>query len=154
MTRRILGSVVVALMFMVGSSSASIFCASTNSVAAVTATPLEIVRQCCTTAPFSSARRIAIFFNAECSVDALDFITFVDTDIQVDGVEISPTIGNDNALCTSRGRPVLDGWVSAETNAVAGVGVGPHTICVTAQLLNFSAGDSFRLDDSTLIVMD
>jgi hypothetical protein len=44
--------------------------------------------------------------------------------------------------------------VSASTNAAVTVGPGVHRICATTRLINFIAGESYRIDDSSLIVMD
>jgi hypothetical protein len=45
--------------------------------------------------------------------------------------------------------------VSASTNAVATLeGGSAHTICATVILRNFNQGESYRIDDSTLIVVD
>ena len=98
-------------------------------------------------------QRVAILFNAECAVQGIDRITYVDIDVAVDGV-VSPPSNSDNALCTSDGSNTLSRWVSASTNVYRIVPVpGVHQLTVRATMRNFNAGDHFRLDDISVIVL-
>jgi hypothetical protein len=102
---------------------------------------------------------LIIWFAAECSVAAPDRATWLDLDILVNGVALPPT-NNDNAFCTSTGSNALDSWVSTAihgaivgaTTVPAVVGGPPYTIQVRGTLRNFNAGESWRIDDLSLIV--
>ena len=101
-------------------------------------------------------QRVVITFSAECSVKAPDTSTWLNIDILVDGVEISPTQTTDNAFCTSRGNNVLDGWVSAATTGVYVVpDPGLHTALVRGSLIGCSdvTDDQWRIDDMATIIM-
>jgi hypothetical protein len=95
---------------------------------------------------------LAIRFTAECSVQGTDNITWLDLDIVVDGVVAAPT-NNDNAFCTDHGNGVLQNWVSAAADVVVPVAAGLHTIEVRGFLQVFDAGDQWRIDDKSLIVI-
>lgn len=95
---------------------------------------------------------LAIQFTAECSVAGSDNISWLDLDILVDGVVAAPTT-SDNAFCTDHGNAALGNWVSAATDVVVAVGAGLHSIEVRGALRVFDAGDSWRLDDKSLIVL-
>jgi len=96
----------------------------------------------------------AFFYAAECAVDGGvgDTDDWLDLDIFVDGVKIRPTNG-DNAFCTSKGTNKLDEWVSAATHGTKRLKAGWHTVRVTGRLVGWSAGDHFRIDDQSLIVI-
>jgi hypothetical protein len=80
---------------------------------------------------------LAIFFNAECSVNSADSSTWLDIDILVDGVAAAPSV-SDNAFCTSHGTAALDTWLSASTNVVAeNIAKGVHTIEVRGTIRGF-----------------
>ena len=96
---------------------------------------------------------ISIFFNAECSVDAANDLVYLAVDILVDGVLIPPT-GIDRAFCTGTGDNALQHWVSAEANVYRIVAAGNHVIRVRAQLVGEAAGDTARIDDTSLIVIE
>ena len=95
---------------------------------------------------------VVITYNAECSVAGSDNKTWLDIDIILDGVVVSPT-DNDNAFCTDHGTGALTNWVSAVVVVATKVPLaGPHIIEVRGGLKVFDIGDEFRLDDSTLVV--
>lgn len=97
-------------------------------------------------------QKVVISYNAECAVAGTDNATWLDIDILVDGVAAAPS-NNDNAFCTDHGNGLLRNWVSAITMVVVNVpSAGPHTVQVRGTLRNFNDGDSWRLDDSTLLV--
>ena len=98
-------------------------------------------------------QRIGILYNAECTVDGTDNVSWLDVDIKVDGVTIAPSNG-DNAFCTDHGTNQLWNWVSGSTNGGYRVpNVGWHRVQVVGQLKNFNAGDRWRMDDSSLLIM-
>ena len=97
--------------------------------------------------------QLMILFNAVCSVDALDDTTYVDIDILVDGVTVPPSHATDNALCTSAGDGELQHWVSTGLNVVKTVGAGTHMVQIRGMLQGFTAGDCWRIDDLSLIVL-
>lgn len=96
--------------------------------------------------------RVAILYNAECSVAATDTETSVNIDIFVDGTAAPPS-NSDNLFCTSNGTGVLDSWVSASTNVGATLLAGSHTVRVRGALRNFNAGEEGWMDDISLIVI-
>jgi hypothetical protein len=96
---------------------------------------------------------ISIFFNAECTVDAPTDLVYLAVDILVDGVLIPPT-GIDRAFCTATGDNALQHWVSAEANVYRIVAAGNHVVRVRAQLVNEAGGDTARIDDTTIIVIE
>ena len=108
--------------------------------------------------PFVTTRdnqRVVVTFNAECSVKAPDFSTWLNIDILVDGIEAPPTQTIDNAFCTSHGNNTLDGWVSASTTGVFIVPEpGLHSIQVRGSLIGCSdtSDDQWRIDDSSTII--
>lgn len=110
--------------------------------------------------PFVTSRdnqRVVISFTGECTVKSPDTFTWLNVDVLVDGVEISPTQTIDNAFCTSQGNNTLDGWVSASVTGVHVVpDAGLHTALVRASLVNCNnaTDDQWRLDDMTTIVMN
>ena len=104
----------------------------------------------------STATRL-VLFNAECSVSAADTLTWYDINLQI----ISPTgvvttlapSNNDNAFCTSHGNNVQQNWSSNETNGVFFPSVsGVYRVRVQGQLIGFSAGESVRIDDISLVI--
>ncbi|HEY7099771.1 MAG TPA: hypothetical protein VH437_23810 [Terriglobales bacterium] len=102
-----------------------------------------------TTAPNQG---VVITYNAECSVAGTDNQTWLDIDIMLDGVIVSPS-DSDNAFCTDNGTGALTNWVSAVIVVATKVPLaGPHTVEVRGGLKVFDAGDQFRLDDSTILV--
>lgn len=106
------------------------------------------------TLTFNCAARckVAVLYNAECSVAATDTETSVNIDILVDGIVATPSNG-DNLFCTSNGTGVLDSWVSASTNVGATLAAGTHTVRVRGTLTNFNAGEEGWMDDISLLVI-
>jgi hypothetical protein len=103
--------------------------------------------------------RLAVFFNAECSVAGFDRVTWEDITIQVLNAAgalvttVSPS-DNDNAFCTSRGIIALDQWVSASTNGASVLlGAGNYQIRVLGNLVGCSAGEQVRIDDTSTMVL-
>lgn len=109
-----------------------------------------------TALPFATTtanQRIVISFNAECSVSANNFSSFVNLDILVDGVAARPS-SDDNAFCSAHGA-IGGGWVSAVSTSVFVVpNAGLHTVQVTGTLgSTFVAGSFWTIDDSSTVIM-
>jgi len=102
---------------------------------------------------FTASATVAFYFSAECNVGALDNQTWLDLDIRVDGVAVAPSNG-DNALCTSKSVQSTTGrWVTASSDAVRSFAPGTYTIDVTGRLSGFSAGDSWRMNETILVLV-
>ena len=99
-----------------------------------------------------SNARLAIFFNAECSTDMADLGDFVDIDLRVDGVTVSPTAGA-KALCSGGAGGLLEGRLTASSDGVTDVAPGTRTIEVEVDLFGESPGDQWWIDDLSLIVI-
>lgn len=95
---------------------------------------------------------VVIMYTAECTVAGDDIFTWLNIDIRVDGTAISPT-NDDNAFCTSRGDGVRGSWVSAATQVKKTLSAGNHTVEIVGLLENFVSGDSWRIDDQSLIII-
>jgi hypothetical protein len=108
-------------------------------------------------------RPLSVLFAAECSVDAADRVTWLDLNIQLLNAAgaviatLAPT-NSDNALCTSTASGSLDSWVSAETNTYSvfgpGAAVAGLRVRATVALQNCAAGEQFRVDDTSVIVIN
>jgi hypothetical protein len=97
-------------------------------------------------------KRVVISYSAECAVGGNDQLTFLDLDILVDGVAAPPS-DSDNAFCSGEGTVPRAHWASVVTVVVAQVpNAGTHTVQVRATLQKFNTGDSWSLDDSTIVV--
>lgn len=96
--------------------------------------------------------RVVIIFSAECSVDAADTRTWIDLDILVDGVAVPPT-NSDNAFWTSNGNDQLDSWGTPSVNCMVELEPGLHTFQVQGTLKNFSDGERWRIDDTSLTLI-
>lgn len=98
--------------------------------------------------------RVAVFFSAECSVDAADDSSWLDLDLLLDGAALPPTGGGggDNAFCTSTGSSQLDRWVTARAIGFAELPAGDYQLTATGRLQNFTTGESWWIDDSTVVV--
>jgi hypothetical protein len=109
----------------------------------------------------ATPRTLAVLFNGECSVAAADDTTFLDTTVQLlnpAGVIVATLApsNSDNAFCTSTGDAALHHWVSASTDAHRVFGAGAAValqVRVIATTLNCVAGETWRLDDLSTIVM-
>lgn len=96
---------------------------------------------------------VAFYFSSECTVGALDSISWLDVDIRVDGVAQSPS-SDDNAFCTSKNVGGLTArWISASADAFGTFAAGTHTVDVQAALTGWSAGESWRLSEKTLVIL-
>lgn len=96
---------------------------------------------------------VAFYFSSECTVGALDVVSWLDVDIRVDGSAQSPT-SSDNAFCTSRNVAGTTGrWISASADAFGTFAAGVHTVDVQAALSGWSVGESWRLAEKTLVIV-
>lgn len=100
--------------------------------------------------PAGQVRELAITHSFECTVSGGGFVSWLEADIYVDGVLVSPT-NNDNASCASKNRAVLDGWVTTSQSVVRVVGGGNHTVRVVGRMVN---GGQARVDDQSLTVIE
>ena len=95
-------------------------------------------------------QRLVITYNAECTVTANGTATWVALSIFVDGVLAAPS-STDKAHCTSNNNGA--NWVSAvATGVLVAPEPGFHSVQVQARILNGVAGNTARIDDTTLII--
>ena len=83
-----------------------------------------------------SASRVVITYSAECAVNAAAGVNnaWVDIDIRIDGVLIvPPTLGPNDAFCTSNGTAGFDGWTHPSITVVATVAAGAHNVSILAR---------------------
>lgn len=102
----------------------------------------------------ASAGKKVLTFSAVCSVRAPagDFLSWVDLDIVVNGVVVAPTVGNDDAFCSTNGTRSYDDYVRAAiTIPIQGV-AGNNSIQIKARG-NYATMDMYFLN-SSLVVLD
>jgi hypothetical protein len=87
-------------------------------------------------------RELVISYFAECQVQS----GYIEYDILVDNVEVSPTHDNFSALCSSPAAPATVGTVVYRQ-----VGAGNHSIRVRGHV---EAGFGGRIDDQSLVVVE
>jgi hypothetical protein len=100
--------------------------------------------------PAGQVRELAITHSFECAVGGAGFTSWLEADIYVDGVLISPT-NSDNASCTTNNTAGQDGWVNASQTVVRAVGGGTHTVQVRGRVIG---GGTARVDDQSLTVIE
>ena len=100
--------------------------------------------------PAGQVRELAITHSFECAVGGLGFTSWLEADIYVDGVIISPT-NSDNASCATNNTASQDGWVTTSQTVVRAVGGGLHTVQVRGRVVG--AGTA-RVDDQSLTVIE
>ena len=100
-------------------------------------------------------QRVVVLFNAECAVKGTDRNTQVNVDVLVDNVPVPlPPSNGDDVFCADLGDNILHNWARPSINVWRIIpNVGVHQVRVRAQMFNFQAGDQFRIDDSSTIVM-
>lgn len=104
-----------------------------------------------TSTTFKGNGAFTIGYTGECAVDAADDFTWLDIDILVDGVEITPTNSDYDAFCTSNGTAGSDGWIMAAVNGRTGSLANiTHTVQVIARTSDGSSGG--HLGDSSLTI--
>jgi hypothetical protein len=102
-----------------------------------------------------AAGRKVLTFSAECAVDAPagNTITWLDIDVIVNGVAVSPTAGNLDAFCSGAGAAGPgDAWVRPSITVVIPVVGGNNSVRIQARANNGAAGG--WIGDSSLVVHD
>lgn len=92
-----------------------------------------------------NAPKAAIYvltFSAECSVDAPagNNGAWVDLDILIDGVAVSPTFGSADAFCGANGIAGFDAWIRPSITVPVSLSAGAHTLQVLGRLNNGATG--------------
>jgi hypothetical protein len=100
--------------------------------------------------PAGQIRELAITHSFECAVGGAGFTSWLEADIYVDGVIVSPT-NSDNASCTTNNTSSQDGWVNTSQSVVRLVGGGLHTVQVRGRVIG---GGNARVDDQSLTVIE
>lgn len=100
--------------------------------------------------PAGQVRELNITHSFECAVGGLGFTSWLEADIYVDGVAISPTT-SDNASCATNNTSSQDGWINTSQTVVRAVGGGLHTVQVRGRVVG--AGTA-RVDDQSLTVIE
>jgi hypothetical protein len=99
-----------------------------------------------------SAGRKVLTFSAECAVDG-GATAWLDLDVIVNGVAVSPTIGNSDAFCSGAGSTSSnDGWVRPSITVVIPVVGGNNSVRIQARPNN--GATSVWIGDSSLVVHD
>lgn len=83
----------------------------------------------------SAAGRKVLTFSAECSVNAPagNTVGWVDIDILVNGVVVSPTTGSADAFCAANGTLGFDGWETNSITVVIPVVAGANNVRIQAR---------------------
>lgn len=102
--------------------------------------------------PGAANVRVAITFSAECAVGAPAGNTgaWVDIDILVDGVAVSPTNQVNDAFCSANGSAAVDGWATNSITVARLLAPGPHRLTVQGRLNN-GATTGWLSDTATVI---
>jgi hypothetical protein len=93
---------------------------------------------------------LVAMFSAECTINDANIHSFLDVDLLVDGVAIPPTDGPES-FCPP--RPSFDQWTTARAVGVVELPPGGHVVSVRGRLDFFNAGDQWRLDDTSTVVL-
>jgi hypothetical protein len=93
---------------------------------------------------------VMITFSAECSHSGT-VAQWGTIQILLNGVALSPTIGNDDAFCSGNETAgVHDGWATQSMEVVGRCRAGANFVAVTAR--SVFAGTTLRLDDKSTVV--
>lgn len=101
--------------------------------------------------PGNRRERIVITYTAHCSAEG-PVSGFVDIDIEVDGIEISPTNVPGDIFCSTDNTAGMDSWVHASIIGVKTLDPGNHTVEVFATATQGATG--FQLGSSTLLIQE
>ena len=84
----------------------------------------------------TKAATYVLTFSAECSVDAPagNSSAWIDLDIMIDGVAVTPTAATTDAFCGANGTVGYDGWVRPSITVPIALSVGAHTLQVQGRL--------------------
>lgn len=98
--------------------------------------------------------RVQITVTAECQVLATDAGTWMAIEILLDGSALPPT-DSSFAFCTSDGTGA-GGWKSASVSAVTDIDLpaAAHSVAIRARLRSWDPGETGRIDDLNLVVME
>jgi hypothetical protein len=109
-----------------------------------------------TTVSFSlpAPTRLVLTYSAECAVSAPagNSGAWLDLDIIVNGNTLAPTVGNQDAFCSSNGTPAADGWTRGSITIFFNGVAGGNTIRIQAR--GNGGATSVWLGDSSLVVHD
>jgi hypothetical protein len=103
--------------------------------------------------PGSSGKKV-LTFSAECAVAAPAGSTsaWLDLDIYVNGVIVTPTTATSNAFCSSNGTASLDGWTRASITIPIQTISGTNTVRILARGGNGATG--LWLGEPALVIYD
>ena len=98
------------------------------------------------------AGRYVLTFSAECSVSepAGNTNAWVEVDIEVNGVAVSPTAGTSDALCSADGVAGFGGWVRPSVTTVVTLAAGANTVRVKGGFQNGAVGG--WLSDTSIVI--
>lgn len=148
------GVVLCALTFAAGEASATIYCHQERVDPVITGCGFVQVRHSLNCVnPGDVPVRVDVKFCGECTVAAFNDTTWLNVDILVNGIAIPPT-NDDNAFCTNTADNQLDDWVSACADGLALLRPGNNSVVVRGNLPVCAAGNTFRLDDSSVVVFN
>jgi hypothetical protein len=101
-----------------------------------------------------AAGKKVLTFSAECAVNAPagNTIAWVDIDILVNGVVVSPTTGSQDAFCSANGTAGFDGWETNAITVVIPVVLGANNVRIQARLNGGATGLWFG--ERALVVHD
>lgn len=146
-----------AFLALTGAAQAKVFMSGTYANNFSFNTPTALVPLASTgattrTVNITTAGTYVLTFSAECSVDApaANNASWVDLDILVDGVAVSPTAGSQDAFCGANGTAGFDGWVRPSITVPVRLTVGSHTFQVQGRL-NFGATGGWVSDISVVL---
>jgi hypothetical protein len=123
-----------------------------TSAAASVALPLNTGGATVLTFNHSTAKKFILTFSAECSVGG-PVVAWTDLQVRVNGVDVSPTAGNEDAFCSGNGTATSnDGWTRASITVVIQGIVGNNTVQILARQNN--GGNGIWIGDSALVVHD
>jgi hypothetical protein len=102
----------------------------------------------------SAPTRLVLTYSAECAVAAPAGNTgaWLDLDIIVNGNALAPTVGNQDAFCSSNGTAETDGWTRGSITIFFNGVAGANTIRIQAR--GNGGATSLWLGDSSLVVHD
>lgn len=101
----------------------------------------------------AKAGTFVLTFSAECAADNGTSSTsgWVDVDVEVNGVVVSPTVGSSDAFCSPNGTVGHDGWVRASISVPVNLVAGSNTVRVLGGLNGLTSG---WIGDTAIVVHD
>jgi hypothetical protein len=147
----------LALLGTAGSANAAIKASGTNPSNFSWTTPTALIpingAGTSITVSNTKATKLIITFSAECSADAGAGVTsgWVDVDLLLNGVAISPTNGSSDAFCSPDGITGHGSWVRPSVTTVVTAPPGVSTISVLGRLTGVTGG---WLSDTSVVVQN